>query len=424
MKQASKKLTTDKPSPDFPLTPHRGTKRWCKKIRGRLHYFGPLDDPQAALLKWQEQRDDLLAGRLPRPKDEAGLTLEKLINKFLNAKRAAVESGDLSAATWMDYHRSSRIVAKVFSKHRLVLDLRGDDFAKLRAHLAKSLGPVKMASTITEIRVLFNWAFKAELIDRPVSYGMGFARPTKKALREERNKKGERILEPAELRRLIDEAGQPMKAMILLALNCGFGNNDVGLLPLAAIDLDKSWVTFPRPKTAIKRRCPLWPETVSALREWLAVRPAPKDDAHAEFIFVTKYGGIWAKQPTMPKDNKSVAKRTTDNPVAKEMRKLLDKLGLYREGISFYSLRHVFESIGGESRDQPAVDLIMGHAPASNDMAAVYRERISDQRLVDVVNIVRTWLYAGDDADDSKEGAITLRIHAPQGDEVPARKAK
>ena len=42
-------------------------------------------------------------------------------------------------------------------------------------------------------------------------------------------------------------------------------------------------------------------------------------------------------------------------------------------------LRHVFETIGGESRDQVAVDHIMGHADQS--MAAHYRERISDERL-------------------------------------------
>jgi integrase len=96
-------------------------------------------------------------------------------------------------------------------------------------------------------------------------------------------------------------------------------------------------------------------------------------------VFRTKYGDSWAKL------------HTSANPLSAEMRRLLNKLNLHRPGLGFYALRHTFETIAGESRDQVAVNAIMGHVDAS--MAAHYRERISDERLVDTANDVRRWLF-------------------------------
>ena len=97
-----------KPYPDFPLFPH-ATRRWAKKIRGRLHYFGSWDDPDGALRKYLEQKDDLHAGRSPRVTGE-GLMVRDLANRFLTAKRHLVDTGEIVQRTFTDYgvNRSTR----------------------------------------------------------------------------------------------------------------------------------------------------------------------------------------------------------------------------------------------------------------------------------------------------------------------------
>src|SRR5262245_10834652 len=71
-----------KPRPDFPLFPH-ANGQWAKKVRGRLHYYGPWGDPAGALARWEGEKADLLAGRHPRPTPEAA-TVKDVVNAFLN----------------------------------------------------------------------------------------------------------------------------------------------------------------------------------------------------------------------------------------------------------------------------------------------------------------------------------------------------
>jgi integrase len=370
-----------KPYPEFPLTPHPAGY-WCKKIRGKLHYFGPWADPDGALEKYQEQKDDLHAGRTPKP-DPNAVTIKVLANKFLSAKQEAVDAGELTRLTWGDYKTACDEIVAAFGKSRLLADVGPDDFAKLRAKLARKWGPQRLTKTIQFVRCAFKYAFDAELLDRPMHFGPGFKRPSKKVMRVHRAKQGRKLFTADECRRLIDDAGPQLRAMILLGINAGFGNSDCGNLPLSALDLDGGIIDYPRPKTGVDRRCPLWPETVKSLKEAIAQRPKPKRNEHAGLVFLTRCGDSWHTG-------------TTDGPLSREVGKLLHWLGINgRKGLGFYTLRHTFRTVADAAKDQPAADLIMGHE--SPHMSTVYREGIDDDRLRAVTDHVRAWLFAEQD---------------------------
>src|SRR5262245_9486487 len=387
---AAKASKPGKPYPEFPLTAHPAGY-WCKKIRGKLHYFGPWADPDGALAKYLEHKDALHAGKTPRL-DPGTLTVKDVANAFLNAKQRAVEAGQLSARTWADYRAIMDMLVGGLGKRKPVAALDPEDFAALRAKLAKKNGPPRMSTIVQVIRCAFKFVYEAGTLDRPMRFGPEFKRTSKKTLRLHRAKQGAKLFAAEEIRWMVNgalvpgengpelaRAGVPLRAMILLGINCGFGNADCGNLPLSAVDLEAGVIDYPRPKTGIPRRCTLWPETVQAIKDALAKRPDPKDAADAGLVFITKYGQSWSK---------------TDNsgPLHHELRKLLDGLGINgRKGLGFYTLRHTFRTVADEARDQPAADFIMGHE--SPHMSTVYRERISDERLKGVADHVRAWLF-------------------------------
>jgi integrase len=398
--------TTAKPYPGFPLTPHP-SGRWCKKIRGKLHYFGKLTEPDAALERLNREWPYLKDGRTPPPIDTGdGCTVRLLCNAFLTSKRVAVEAGELSQRSWKDYFQTCTLLVEFLGKDRRVDDLRPDDFESFRGKLAKRWGPVTLRNAVNRCRVVLKYASDQRLVDRPVFYGQSFDRPTAKALRKARHAGGRRMFDVAELTRILAGLdGKPvriegkdkplelkrdpvLKAMTLLGLNCGFGNTDVATLPESALDLQRGWIDFPRPKTAIQRRVPLWPETVEALRVAIAARPGPKDPADAGLVFLTQPGRPWVR---VQQKRNSEAVIPVD-ALSQRFGKLLLSLKINgRRGLGFYTLRHNFETIAGESKDQVAVDAIMGHVDPS--MGAVYRENISDARLKAVVATVHVWLW-------------------------------
>jgi integrase len=310
-----------------------------------------------------------------------GLTVADLCNRFLTAKFRKRESGELGLRMFGEYRETTDLIIAAFGTTRLVDDLAADDFESLRATMAKRWGPVRLSNAITRVKSVFKYAIGQGLIQKAVRLGDEFRKPDKSVLRRHRATNGARMLEADELRRLIDAASVPLRAMILLGLNAGFGNHDIATLPLSALDLDAGWVDFPRPKTGIERRCFLWPETAAAIRAVLAERPGAKNQADADLVFLQRSGRRWVR---------NTENSRTDN-ISVVFCELLKACGLHREGLGFYTLRHVFRTVADAARDHVAIDLIMGHG--DDTMADRYRERIDDERLHAVTDHVRRWLF-------------------------------
>jgi integrase len=414
-RKARSRKATDrpkKPYPNFPLTPH-ASGAWQKKILGKVHYFGKWakringkleriegDGWKEALALYKAQADDLHAGRTPRLQTDE-LTVADLCNRFLTAKTRKLEAGEIGPRMFGEYNATTdRLVAR-FGKTRRVDDLVADDFESLRADLAKQFGPVRLGNEITRVKSVFKYAADNGLLDRQMRYGSEFKKPGKSVLRRHKAGNGANMMEADELRTLLDAAPVQLKAMLLLMVNCGFGPTDCATLPLDALDLDSGWIAYARPKTGIARRCPLWHETVEALRTAIAERPEPRQETAAKLVFVTARGRQWISG-------------NAAHPVTAAVIALMKAVGVHRQGRGPYTGRHVFRTVADGSRDTVAIDLIMGHSDPS--MGGHYRERIDDSRLRVVAEHVRKWLFA-EAPDDETTGESGLPCERRADDE-------
>ena len=119
-----------KPYSGFPLFAH-ANGQWTKKIRGKHRHFGKWADPEGALQRCLDQKDYLHAGQTPRIQAE-GLTVADLASRFLTAKRHLLDTREITNRTFVEYHRTCKILVKAFGRTRLVDDLSSDDFKLLR----------------------------------------------------------------------------------------------------------------------------------------------------------------------------------------------------------------------------------------------------------------------------------------------------
>lgn len=369
----------EKPNKDFPLYPH-ASGYWAKKIHKKLYYFGDrYCHPDEAYAEFVKDRDSLYAGI---GRNTAGLWVDEACGIFLDAKKRMVESGSMSFRTYKEYSATCKRFSDRFGKTTSILSIGPSDFEKYRMEMRKKWGPVTLSNEIRRLRVMFKYLVESETIERPVRTGPLFKEASERELRASRHSKARRLFCPEQVRNLIKSSDSYLKPSILLGINCAFGNTDVGDLPVSAVNLSTGWINFPRGKTAITRRCPLWPETIQALDEWLSSKQRLKYET--DLVFITERG-----RPVCGYDT------SRSDAVGGAFNKLLTKLEMKHPGVNFYALRKTFNTVAESSKDFPAVRIITGHADQSVDVPSLYREHVEDSRLIAVSNHVRQWIFSG-----------------------------
>ena len=253
--------------------------------------------------------------------------------------------------------------------------------------MAKRFTPAVTRVNMTRMRAVFKFALDERLISQPVFYGRGYDGPKKAAIRKARHKKPKTLFCPDQIKLLMDCASPTLKAMILLATNIGMNNAHLGNMEFRHIDLRSGWLDYPRHKTGVERRAPLWPETVRLFHDYFEVRQRPLEQFD-DFVFITKSRKAWHSHTSLPAESRKL-REAVNIDYRDDKLKELDPPPIPHGTFGYF--RHTFETVAGGCRDQVAVNAIMGHVDDS--VAAEYREGIEEDRLEDVTHQLRMWLF-------------------------------
>jgi len=383
-----------KPYAEFPLFAH-ASKQWAKKIKGRMWYFGVWDDPAAAMERYTAQVHEIQAGRDPRKTrahvSSAELSVYDMCNLYLARQQDRIKTGEVTGRHFGDCIKSCKLLTDHFGKFQSAASLRVADFQKFRSTFPATWGPQKASTETARVKAAFRWAAASELIPGIPNFGPDFKRTSAKVSRRDQQQRqagrgGKLDFSAVELRKLLKASTGWLHACILLGANGGMGNADCGRLSTEFLALETGWYDHPRHKTGVPRKFRLWPETIGAIRAAMSQRPIAKNAADDNLCFLTQH-----RLPVWWESVQSNGGSVFRDSITRAFTALCVECGVSRAQRGFYSLRRTFETVAGNSKDQVAVDICMGHSDDS--MAAVYRQSIDDQRLIDVADFVHKWLF-------------------------------
>jgi integrase len=299
-----------------PISYHKHTKQYYVTRGGKRIYLG--SDKDEALKKYH--RLGLGFELAPRePVLRLGISVKELANRFIATQRANWKAPKTTLRSYKQW------IGRFLKDHlRLkAVDFTVENFARWKISLKeRNYSPESINHYLSAVRAMFVFAEETDLIEKA---------PKLRRIKNERipktGSKEKPLYTLEDIRKLLDNADLKLRAMIMLALNCGFGPKD--LQDLTWEDIEKERITLPRSKTGVCQTYLLWPETKELLdeirqqRAKLIIRMAQRKVHHSDYghVFVTRFWKPWNK-----------------DAVAGQFRKLCKKAKVQCYG--FYRLRH------------------------------------------------------------------------------------
>ncbi len=239
-------------------------------------------------------------------------------------------------------------------------DLTTSLLAGYRNELAvnTSIGRIEANHHIEQVRGFLKWGMDTHDL-RPPAIGAIRKFPIK-AKNGHGKSQNRTPLTWKQIKKLLSAASPVDIALVLLGLNCGFGNSDIGSLKLSEVDLDRGLISDRRKKTGVSRDFMLWDKTITALRIYLAHHRGKTTDANIDKLFFVSRNGkpmCWERIDEKGKTHRSDA-------VKNRFDKLCKRAGVSLPyGTGFYILRHTYATMIGElSSDPREVQAAMAHS--------------------------------------------------------------
>jgi len=299
-----------------PISYHKHTRQYYVTRCGKRIYLG--SDKKEATRRYHH----LGLGYEPirqEPAPPIEMTMKELANRFIAAQRANWRNPEETVTCYTSW------LARVIRDYPglKVADFTVETFARWKMSLKdRGYSSESINHYLSAVRAMFSFAEDTGVIEK--------CPKLKRVKNEVVSMTGSRekpLYTQDEINTLLQAADLQMKAMILLALNCGFGPKDIH--DLTWDDLNDERVTLPRSKTGVCQTYLLWPETrelvtrIRQARAALVIKALKRDAQRSDcgYVFVTKFWRPWHK-----------------DAIAGEFRKLCKRVGVECYGI--YRLRH------------------------------------------------------------------------------------